>query len=116
MGERRRQRELEKEKKKVREGVLRGVDTDRSKSGEIKGEEGGVKGMAKKVWYGEQGDGWKEKRVKEEEEAEEEGKGVGSMIWEQIREVWGVEKKVDEEGEEEAEGTGKNSNDGGKKG
>jgi hypothetical protein len=61
----------------------------------------GVKGMVRKVWMGSEKSDWKEKRMLKEKEAEEEGKGIGDVIWEQVLEVWGVEKRKKDDSDNE---------------
>lgn len=48
-------------------------------------------GLARKLWYGNgrEGPGWKERRMREEMEALEEGKGYGDLISDAVREVFG---------------------------
>lgn len=41
-----------------------------------------------KIWYGKEGDDWKQKRDEREKKALEEGKGYGDLIMDQIWEVW----------------------------
>jgi hypothetical protein len=51
----------------------------------------------KKIWMGEEKEGWKEKRLREEQEALDDGRGYGGLIMDQIKEVWyGSEKKMEE--------------------
>lgn len=60
-----------------------------------------------KVWMGGEEEGWKERRLKEEQERIAAGEGYGSMIMDQIWEVWtwGKKRKEDaSEGEEDKEG------------
>ncbi|KAL8973087.1 MAG: hypothetical protein Q9197_002491 [Variospora fuerteventurae] len=52
-------------------------------------EEAGVAGMARKLWYGSETEGWKERRIREEKEALEEGRGYGELIWDAVREAFG---------------------------
>lgn len=73
-------------------------------SGEKAGEEGeakGVAGLARALWLGQEGDGWKERRVQEEREKLAEGRGYGGLIVDQIWEVWngGGKKGEGTEGE-----------------
>lgn len=63
-------------------------------------DESGSRGLAKKIWMGEEKEGWKERRMREERRNVEQGKGVADVIVEQVKEVWGVPKEEDEEGEE----------------
>jgi hypothetical protein len=51
------------------------------------------KGILDKLWMGDEEEGWKERRLAEERKALQEGKGFGSMIMEQIWEVWNWDKK-----------------------
>ncbi|KAI4195238.1 MAG: hypothetical protein LQ350_007320 [Teloschistes chrysophthalmus] len=60
----------------------------RQQQGE-KEEGAGVMGMARRLWYGREGPGWKERRMKEEREALEEGRGYGDLIGDAVREVFG---------------------------
>ena len=55
------------------------------------------KGFVNKVWMGDETEGWKERRIREEQKAFAEGKGYGDLIMEQIREVWpwGEKKRGD---------------------
>jgi hypothetical protein len=46
------------------------------------------RGLLEKVWMGNEGDDWKQKRDQKEKEALEEGKGYGGLIMDQIWEVW----------------------------
>lgn len=57
------------------------------------GDGSGMMGIARKVWMGNEKDGWRDRRMKEEQEAEKEGKGIGSVILDQIWEVWNWEKQ-----------------------
>ncbi|OCK78893.1 hypothetical protein K432DRAFT_281547, partial [Lepidopterella palustris CBS 459.81] len=54
------------------------------------------KGVLEKVWMGEEKEGWKERRLRKEQEALEEGRGYGSLIMEQIWDVWNWGKKEGE--------------------
>lgn len=52
---------------------------------------------AKEIWMGGETEGWKERRLREEQEKISQGEGYGSMIMDQIWEVWTWgEKKGDE--------------------
>ncbi|KAL9023772.1 MAG: hypothetical protein Q9196_006983, partial [Gyalolechia fulgens] len=52
-------------------------------------DETGVVGLARKLWYGSETEGWKERRIREEREALEEGKGYGGLIGDAVRDVLG---------------------------
>ncbi|MCJ1249016.1 hypothetical protein MMC30_006238 [Trapelia coarctata] len=87
-----------------REGDTRGPDGRVMGAGGKKIEEGeearGVAGLAKKLWMGQEDEGWKERRLREEREALAEGKGYGGLIVDQIWEVWNWDKKGKGAGEE----------------
>jgi hypothetical protein len=57
----------------------------------------------KKVWMGGEKEGWKERRLREEQEAIDQGKGYGSLIMDQLYEVWHWRKRGEEEGRNEEE-------------
>lgn len=46
------------------------------------------RGILEKVWMGNEGKDWKQKRDQNEKEAMEDGRGYGGLIKEQIWEVW----------------------------
>lgn len=46
-------------------------------------------GLARKLWYGGEREGWKERRIREEREALEEGRGYGELIADAVREAFG---------------------------
>lgn len=46
------------------------------------------KGLVGRLWMGTEDEGWKERRLREEREALEEGRGYGGLIMDQIWEVW----------------------------
>lgn len=75
-------RELQKRVREERQRTLR-----ESANG---GEEVPAKqrGILEKVWMGDEKEGWKERRLQEEREAIEEGRGYGGLIVDQIWEVW----------------------------
>lgn len=52
---------------------------------------------AKELWMGGEKEGWKERRLKEEQEKIEQGEGYGGMIMDQIWEVWNWGQKKAEE-------------------
>lgn len=62
--------------------------------------------MLQKVWYGQEGENWKQKRDEKEKKALEEGKGYGDLIIDQIWEVWNW-GKTEEGNEDEKEEGGK---------
>lgn len=46
------------------------------------------KGVVQRVWMGGESEGWKERRLREEQEALAQGKGYGDLIQEHIWDVW----------------------------
>ncbi len=87
-----------------REARLRpGLEVDGEGDGDG---EGGVKGMVKKVWMGEETEGWQGRRIRKEREELEGGKGYGDIILGQVREVFpgfGGKREEGEGGEEKGE-------------
>ena len=59
-------------------------------------DESGTKGLAKRIWMGDAKADWKEKRMQEERENAEQGKGISDVIIDQVKEVWGVPKEDDD--------------------
>ncbi|KAF2126835.1 hypothetical protein P153DRAFT_262259, partial [Dothidotthia symphoricarpi CBS 119687] len=79
------QRVLREEREKGRRDLeRRGIDSEEGK---------GVEGALKKLWMGDEKEGWKERRLEEERKALEEGKTYTDMIFEQIWDVWNWDKK-----------------------
>jgi membrane protein involved in colicin uptake len=56
-------------------------------------------GVVEKLWMGDQGDDWKVKRAEKEREVLQSGEGYGTLIMDQIKEVWTGKKTEDEESE-----------------
>lgn len=78
-------------------------------------ERGGEKGLVGKLWMGGEEEGWKERRLREEREALEEGRGYGGLIMDQIWEVWNWGRGREMDGEvEERRGTGGSGGEEGK--
>lgn len=77
----------------------------RAGGGKVEGEgEGGQerRGFWKRLWMGEEREGWQERRLEEERKALESGKGYSDLIWEAFEEAWGTKKTG--EGEKKREG------------
>ena len=98
------QRVLMERQEREREGEGRGVREVREEALRELGRGGKARetGLLERVWMGDEKEGWKERRLQEEREALEEGRGYGSLIMEQIWEVWnwGKEREGEEEGGE----------------
>lgn len=71
-----------------------GRDQSREGTG---GKEEDKKGLAEKIWMGEEKEGWKERRVAEDRRKFEEGKGYGDIIMDQIWDVVTWNKANDKE-------------------
>jgi hypothetical protein len=56
-----------------------------------------LEAAAKELWMGGEKEGWKEQRLREEQEKISQGEGYGSMIMDQIWEVWNWGEKKGEE-------------------
>jgi hypothetical protein len=67
----------------IREGGLVGEELER-----LKARQAQEKGVAERIWMGGETEGWKERRLREEQKALEEGKGYGDLIKEHIWDVW----------------------------
>jgi hypothetical protein len=98
------QTRLREEKLRREEAAIGGIEDVRRKGEELsrlreqeRGQKEKERGLLEKVWMGNEGDDWKEKRDRREREALEEGKGYWDLIKEQIWDVWSSgEKKVEE--------------------
>ena len=55
-----------------------------------------LEAKAKELWLGGETEGWKERRLKEEQEKIDNGEGYGGMIMDQIWEVWNWGEKKGE--------------------
>lgn len=67
------------------------MDDDKARS------RSGIETSLRKVWMGSEKPGWKERRLAEEQEKIFQGEGYGSMIMDQIWEVWNWGKEKGEE-------------------
>jgi hypothetical protein len=98
------QTRLREEKLRREEAAIGGIEDIRRKGEELsrlreqeRSQKEKERGLLEKVWMGNEGDDWKEKRDRREREALEEGKGYWDLIKEQIWDVWSSgEKKVEE--------------------
>ncbi|KAJ9663265.1 hypothetical protein H2201_005709 [Coniosporium apollinis] len=108
-------REFQKRVREEREEIARRGREERERAaglksaqeaftGQIEGrEKERQKGVLERVWMGGETEGWKERRLREEQEAIDEGRGYGGLIMDQIWEVWNWGKKKEEDGEAETE-------------
>jgi hypothetical protein len=54
----------------------------------LKARQAQEEGIVQRVWMGGESEGWKERRLREEQKALSEGKGYGDLIQEHIWDVW----------------------------
>ncbi|KAL0253166.1 hypothetical protein SLS55_010619 [Diplodia seriata] len=78
-------RDMQLRAKEEREAVLR-QQAERAQQERTQKEEDD--GVLRRVWMGGEKEGWRERRLKEEREAIEEGRGYGDLIMDQVWEVW----------------------------
>ncbi|KAJ9137351.1 hypothetical protein NKR19_g8268 [Coniochaeta hoffmannii] len=94
--------QLEAQKAQRRQDEAARVEAERLRRED---EENKKRGLLTRVWMGDEGDDWKQRRIEEDKKALESGKGYGDIIMDQIWEVWnqgtGKEKK-DEKAEDAA--------------
>jgi hypothetical protein len=83
--------------KQLRERGIQGSDKNKQQ------------GVVEKIWMGDQGEDWKVKRAEKEREVLQSGEGYGTLIMDQIKEVWTGKKKDDEESGEKAQETERKS-------
>ncbi|KAL1649121.1 hypothetical protein SLS58_001693 [Diplodia intermedia] len=80
-------REMQLRAREEREAVLRQQGRAQTQTQTQKEEEDDA-GVLQRVWMGGEKEGWRERRLKEEREAIEEGRGYGDLIMDQVWEVW----------------------------
>jgi hypothetical protein len=76
--ERREQAQGVQDKKDIRVQEKKGIEAQEKKDAGVLG----------KLWMGSEKEGWKERRLQEEQEALEQGKGYGSLIMDHVRDAW----------------------------
>lgn len=81
----------------IKEGGAVGEELER-----LKARQRQEKGVLEQVWMGREEEGWKERRLREEQQALEEGKGYGDLIKEHIWDVWTWGEKESEEKKDES--------------
>jgi hypothetical protein len=67
------------------------------------------KSVLEKVWMGDEDEDWKEKRLRREREVLENGEGYGTLIMDQISEVWRRDKKDGNDSRQESQEPGPNN-------
>lgn len=76
----------------IRDGGVTADEMEKLKARQLQ-----EKGVARRIWMGSETDGWKERRLQEEQKALAEGKGYGDLIKEYIWDVWTWGQKDDPE-------------------
>ena len=92
-----RQQQEQQERKNAEQTKANGDD---NKTRESKG----LADLVKKTWMGDETEGWQQRRAAEERAALEEGKGVGELIADHIRDAFGY-RSVDDHKEESSAGS-----------
>lgn len=87
--------------------TLQSFDAGASKPRKEEDQRGGLFGLARRIWMGQEQSGWQERRLREEREKLEEGESYAGMIGDAIMEAFGAAKKTEEDAGEDA--TGKSS-------
>ncbi|TID18327.1 gb [Venturia nashicola] len=64
----------------------------------------GTLGVVDKIWMGDQGDDWQAKRAERERKVLQNGEGYGTLIMDQIKEVWTGKKREEDNEDEESKG------------
>ncbi|KAL2829192.1 hypothetical protein BDW59DRAFT_159184 [Aspergillus cavernicola] len=96
-----RAREIQEKVRVAREARMREEGVSREEMERLKARQTQDKGALERVWMGNETGGWKERRLREEQKALDEGKGYGDLIREHIWDVWtwgGDGKKGEGEG------------------
>ena len=86
------QYKAEKERRRILEEPVSSAS-----SGTTRRPPSALEAAAKELWMGGEKEGWKERRLHEEQEKISQGEGYGSMIMDQIWEVWNWGEKKGEE-------------------
>jgi hypothetical protein len=99
-----RAKEIQARLRAAQEARMREEGIEKEELEKLKARQRQEKGVLERVWMGNEEEGWKERRLREEQKALDEGKGYGDMIKEHIWEVWNwgdAKKKTDEEKKDE---------------
>lgn len=81
--------------KQLRDGGLSEEEIEKLRARQVQD-----KGLAERVWMGGEQEGWRERRIKEEQQALAEGRGYGDLIKEHVWDVWTGKKSGGKDGEE----------------
>lgn len=91
--------EIQARLRAARDAQLRDAGLTTEEIEKLKARQQQDKGVAQRIWMGNEADGWKERRLREEQKALDEGKGYGDLIKEHIWDVWTWGKKEESEAE-----------------
>jgi hypothetical protein len=88
-------------KRAQQEALLNGFPTERAaqvhqmfkEKQQREGKRPEKRGLLERMWMGQETEGWKERRLQEEREALDDGRGYTGLIKDQIWEVWNQGKK-----------------------
>ncbi|KAL5335423.1 hypothetical protein BJX70DRAFT_325460 [Aspergillus crustosus] len=97
-------REIHEKIRIAREARIQEENVPKEELERLRAQKEHERGVVDRVWMGNEKGGWKERRLREEQKALDEGKGYGDLIREHIWDVWtwGENKKEDgEDGEDE---------------
>lgn len=83
-----RQAENEKLSAQIKELSEKGDASVSAEIEKLKARQLAEQSVVQRVWMGAESEGWKERRLREEQEALAEGKGYGDLIQEHIWDVW----------------------------
>lgn len=81
--------------KQLRDGGLSEEEIEKLRARQVQD-----KGLAERVWMGGEQEGWRERRIREEQQALAEGRGYGDLIKEHVWDVWTGKKSGGKDGEE----------------
>ncbi|BCS19932.1 uncharacterized protein APUU_20364A [Aspergillus puulaauensis] len=95
-------REIQAKVRAAREARMQEENVGREEMERLKAQKEQDRSVLDRFWNGNEKGGWKERRLREEQKALDEGRGYGDLIKDHIWEVWTWgEKKGEEEEEDE---------------
>ncbi|KAL4883387.1 hypothetical protein BJY04DRAFT_25265 [Aspergillus karnatakaensis] len=96
-------REIHAKIREAREARIKDENLGREEREKLLARQEHERGVVERVWMGNETGGWKERRLREEQKALDEGKGYGDLIKEHIWDVWtwGESRKEEREDDEE---------------
>lgn len=88
-----RAQEIQMRLRAAREKQLREGGLSQEKMEKLRARQEHDRGVAERVWMGAEEEGWKERRVRDEQKALAEGRGYGDLIKEYVWDAWSGQKK-----------------------